>query len=77
MIFNYNSARYNVVKILPQNIVDELREYLKPRLRHDTRMGELHDLLINFKTSEGQGLLINQLEPIFTYCARKGEIWNK
>jgi hypothetical protein len=37
--------------------------------------GELHDALLAYRDPHGRRLMINQLEPVFTYLSREGNLW--
>jgi hypothetical protein len=75
MEFFYNSTNGGKRK-LPDAEVRAIRDHLVARgLRPDFSKGELHDLLLEYRSLSGSRLMINQLEPVFTYVANTGELW--
>jgi len=78
MIFEYRSSRTGIKKKLSDKLVDEIRVYLESKnINCNKTVGELQDILLEFKQENGDGLLINQLEPIFIYLSITGKIWEK
>ena len=76
MRFFYNSTRRGDKRELPPDLVEQLRAYLCG-LGPDMTKGELQDRLLAFRDKDGHRLLINQLEPVFTWCAIEGRVWNE
>lgn len=76
MKFEYNSSKVAYKKFLPEEIVNDLRKYLQDKLHPDMTVGELQDILLAYRRPNGDRLLINQLEPVFTYLAQTGKLWD-
>lgn len=76
MIFYYNSTRSGGLQQLPAETVAHLRAYLVASGYH-RRMtcGELMDMLLAYRKESGGRLLINHLEPIYSYIATFGDLW--
>lgn len=76
MKFTYNST-HGSQKELPGELVRQIREYLEPILASPSfhSKEQLHDAMLAFRTTDGKRLLMNQLEPIFTYVAIHGNLW--
>jgi hypothetical protein len=76
MTFEYNSSRWPNKKTLREELVAEIRAHLVDEGFDSlwTR-GNLQDCLLRFRDTEGNRLLINQLEPIFTYLSMTGQLW--
>lgn len=78
MKFEYNSTRFHGKKDLPQGILDDIKDFIYLSLGGESvatlTKGRLQDLLLNYEY-EGNHLLINQLEPVFIYISRTGDLW--
>ena len=73
--FTYNSSNGGTRK-LPLRLVSEVRAHLvKCGFNKDCSKGELNQMLFDFRSSDGHPMMINQLEPIFTYISLHGELW--
>jgi hypothetical protein len=77
MRFLYRSARTGESKELPADMVAALREHLVyAGFDRSWTMADLQACLLSFVWEE-RTLLINQLEPIFTYCGATGTLWDE
>jgi hypothetical protein len=71
-----NPGRIN--KELPILVVADLQNFIKDFKFDDTTgPGELHDLLLEFRTRDNERLMIHQLEPIFIWLCRNRRVWNE
>lgn len=75
MTFYYISTRTGEQKTLPADVVSEMREHLMTGFSLRLRLGELQDIMLEFRQKNGQRLLIHQLEPMFTYVAMYDHLW--
>jgi len=76
VIFEYNSTRTGLKKRLDPILVEDIRLYiLRQNLTQFTSKGKLQEILLAYRDGKDKPLLINQLEPIFTYLALRGGTW--
>lgn len=77
MQFEYNSvSRGGIRRVLKQPVVDDVRDYLLDNTTPDMTLGELQNVFLEYRTPSGSRLMINQLEPMFTWCALWGRVWS-
>lgn len=76
MEFHYNSTNGGKRK-LPEDVVRELRDFLEGKgFGMESTKGQLHDALLEYRRGKnGERLMINQLEPVFTYLSGAGSLW--
>ena len=76
--FYYFSSNGDWEKPLQDDLVERIREYLIAKgFSRSTTKGELQDTLLAYTEPDGSRLMVNQLQPIFLYLARYGQIWEK
>lgn len=75
MDFKYNSSQIPTVKILNPEIVRDVRKFLYDKLGDnidDLTYGEIHQAFLSYRRPNGNILMINQLEPLYTYFCLNG-----
>lgn len=80
MKFEYISSKTGFKKELREELIEEIRVHLEEKLPLSPRMytlGDVNDVLLEFKSLSGNKLMINQLHPIFLYLVHQGRIWDK
>lgn len=75
--FEYNSiSKFGAKKEFPSAVLQEVQQYLLDKGGvSGANLGDLQDLLLDFRTKDGERLMIHQLEPIFIYIGIYGRVW--
>jgi len=78
MEFYYNSSQTPVKKVLSAKIVTDVARHIseatKGRNVDDMTYGEIMDIFLAYRRPNGNRLLINQLEPLYTHFCLYREI---
>ncbi len=74
---DYPSTRSEGERELPETVVVEVRAHLEAAgFDANWTMLDLQECLLSYQ-HQGEPLLLNQLLPLFLYCARSGRLWEE
>lgn len=77
MTFHYNSSNSGSQRKLPDGEVRGIHAHLEAAgFGPNWSYGQLHDALLAYRNERGARLMINHLEPVFTYLAGAGALWS-
>lgn len=73
----YSSTKAGCLRKIPDVVDTHIRQYIASKsFTGDTTVGEVHDALLAYRTTDGKRLMIHQLEPYMVeICTDLRDSW--